>query len=149
MSLPITPPVPAVPPPLRFLVMVEVKPSAAKAALLELDTDRLAAVPVFSVITPPLLTDDPEAPARASILPSSVVMLSVMLIWFGPDAPEAMKVSVWPSTVMVSPAPKPDESTWAPPAVAEPLSTVAPEIAGEDRTLPPRVTLVMPRAVAA
>src|SRR3954470_1578857 len=93
MSLPITPPVPATPPPSRFLVMVEVKPSAAKAALLELATDRLEAVPVFSVITPPLLTDDPVAPESASILPSSIVMLSVTLIWFGPDAPAAMKVS--------------------------------------------------------
>ncbi len=60
--------------------MVDVKPSAAKAALLELDTDRLETVPVLSVITPPVLTDEPVAPARASILPSRVVMLSVMLI---------------------------------------------------------------------
>ena len=50
---------------------------------------------------------------------------------------------------MVSPAEKPDVRTCAPPAVAEPLSTVAPEIAGEDSTLPPRVTLLMPSAVAA
>ncbi|MET3328747.1 hypothetical protein ABIF54_006000 [Bradyrhizobium japonicum] len=119
---------------------------------MELDTDRLETVPVFSVITPPGLIEDPEAPESASILPSRVVMLSVMLIWFGPEAPEAMKVSVWPLTVMVSaggPAEKPDESTSAPPAVALPLSTVAPVSAGEDSTLPPRVTLLMPSAVAA
>src|SRR5689334_16218720 len=151
MSLPITPPVPAVPPPLRFLVMVDVKPSAAKAALLELDTDRLDTVPVFKVITPLVLTDEPVAPESASILLSRVVMLSVTLIWFGPLAPEATKVSVWPLTVIVSaggPAEKPEVRTSAPPAVALPLSSVDPEIAGEDSTLPPRVTLVMPSAVA-
>src|SRR3954467_543001 len=50
---------------------------------------------------------------------------------------------------MTSPAEKPDVITSAPPAAAAPLSTVAPEIAGEDSTLPPRVTLLMPSAVAA
>src|SRR6266702_5525378 len=93
MSLPITVPVPAVPPPLRVLLIDEVKPSAAKAVELELDTVSVEAVPVLSEITPPAIVE-PDPPLRPSILLSKVEMLSVMLIWFGPDAPEAMNVSV-------------------------------------------------------
>ena len=47
-------------------------------------------MPVFSVITPLELIEEPVAPLSPSILPSRVVMSSLMLIWFGPEAPEAM-----------------------------------------------------------
>ena len=50
-----------------------------------------------------------DVPWSASILPSKVPMLSVMLIWLLPAAPDAMKVMVWPLTVMVSPAMKLEE----------------------------------------
>ena len=42
----------------------------------------------------PAAIEEPVAPLSPSILPSRVVMLSVMLIWFGPEAPDATNVSV-------------------------------------------------------
>ena len=55
-------------------------------------------------------------------MPSKVPMLSVMLIWLLPAAPDAMKVRVWPLTVMVSPAMKLAEIELV---AAAPLSRVA------------------------
>ena len=63
-------------------------------------------MPECSVIEPPLIPDGIAVPVSASILPSKVPMLSPMLIWLVPTAPDAMKVMVWALTVMVSPARK-------------------------------------------
>ena len=83
MSLPITWPVPIVPPPPRVAVTVPVKPSAANAAVLLLVTDRSEVVPECSVIEPPVIADGIAVPVIASILASKVPMLSAMLIWLG------------------------------------------------------------------
>ena len=88
-------PVPTPPPPPRVAVTVPVKPSAAKAAVLLLVTERLETVPECSVIEPPLIVDGIAVPVSASILPSKVPMLSPMLSWLLPAAPDAMKVMVW------------------------------------------------------
>src|SRR6202022_752827 len=102
-SLPMTTPVPAVPPPVRAAVMVVEKPSAAHAGD-ELETERSAAVPVCSVIAP-LAAMVGATPVIVPIFPSKVPTVSVTLSWF-PTAPAATKVSVVPSTTMVSPATK-------------------------------------------
>src|SRR5882724_4418933 len=88
-----------------------VKPSDANAGE-ALVIERFCSVAVFSVITPVLAGAGGEGagrtvdcvmePESASIFASSVPTVSVMLIWLGPVAPEVLKVSVWPSTVMVS-----------------------------------------------
>jgi len=71
---------------------------------------------------PPLIPDGIAVSVSASILPSKVAMLSPMLIWLLPEAPDAMKVMVWlPLTVMVSPAMKLAEIESVP---AAPLSRV-------------------------
>ena len=69
-------------------------PRAASAAVFELVTERVAALSVCSVITPPEMVEGVEVPVSASILESSVWTLSVTLIWCAPEAPEATKVSV-------------------------------------------------------
>ncbi len=93
-------------PPARAWVTPPARPNAVKAAELELEIDRSAVVPVCST-TLPLATAEVVPPLRPSILLSKVPTLSVTLIWFAPVAPEATKVRVWPSTVMVSLAAKP------------------------------------------
>ena len=115
-------PVPTPPPPPRVAVTVPVKPSAAKAAVLLLETDRSKAVPECSVIEPALIVDGVPVAWSASILPSKVPMLSPTLIWLLPTAPDAMKVMVWPLTVMVLPATKSAEIELVP---AAPESRVA------------------------
>ena len=60
----------------------------------ELVTERVAALSVCSVITPPETVEGVEVPVSASILESSVWTLSVTLIWCAPEAPEATKVRV-------------------------------------------------------
>ena len=92
MSLPITWPVPIVPPPPRVAVAVPVKPSAANAVVLVLVTDRFEVVPECSVIEPPLIAGrDCRSRDRVDLAPASVPMLSVMLSWL-PAAPDATKV---------------------------------------------------------
>src|SRR5689334_23425733 len=99
------------PPPPRVAVTVPVKPSAAQAVVFELVIERLLARPECSVIEPDAIVElfGADVPWSASILPSKVPMLSVMLIWLLPAAPDAMKRMVWPLTVMVSPAMKLEE----------------------------------------
>src|SRR3954462_1910244 len=53
-------------------VAVVLKPSAANAAVFELETERLAASSVCSEITPPLTVDGVEVPVIESIFFSSV-----------------------------------------------------------------------------
>ena len=53
VSLPMTTPAPTVPPPLRVMVTVGVKPSAPNAAAFELVIVRFESVPVCRVIAPP------------------------------------------------------------------------------------------------
>src|SRR6185437_14491308 len=133
-------------------VTVPLKPSAAKALAFELFTLR-ALVLSFNVIWPvvALMVDGFVVPEIASILPSRVVMLSVIFTLL-PVAPEATNVMTWPLTVMVSLTAKLDDSALA---GAVPDSTVAPELttAGEDRlvtTLPVLVpTAMLDRAVLA
>src|SRR6476620_7540136 len=105
VSLPMTTPAPAVPPPPRVAVTVGVKPSAANAVAFELVTDRFEVVPVCSVIAPQAMVEGFAVPVMESILASIVVMLSVMLSWL-PTAPAATNVTVVPFTVMVSPTAK-------------------------------------------
>src|SRR6478736_9554930 len=122
VSLPMTTPAPAVPPPPLVAVTVGVKPSAANAAAFELETDRFEVVPVCSVIAPPAIVEGFAVPVRESILASIVVILSVMLSWL-PTAPAATNVTVVPLTVMVSPTAKFDVIESEP---AAPDSAVAP-----------------------
>ena len=97
-------------------VTVPLKPNAPNAVAFELVTDRLAALSVCSVMTPPLTVEGVDVPVIWSILESSVWTLSVTLSWV-PVAPEATKLSVVPFTVMVSPVAKlvPIESEGTPP----------------------------------
>ena len=96
-------PVPTPPPPPRVAVTVPVKPSAANAAVLLLETDRLAAVPECRVIEPPEIVDGTDVSVIESIFASSVEILSVTLSWL-PVAPDATKVMTVPLTVIVSAA---------------------------------------------
>src|SRR5580693_4624946 len=132
-------------------VTVAGKPSAASAAGFELVTDRLAALSVCSVITPPLTVEGVEVPVIESILLSSVWTLSVTLSWL-PVAPEATNVIGVPLTVMVLPAAKLVASESVP---APPDSEVAPVIGAASlllATLPVAVPAVLkklsPAAIA-
>src|SRR5258708_3095075 len=82
-------------------VAVAGRPSAANAGPFELVTDRLAALSVCSVITPPETVDGVEVPVIESIFERSVCTLSVTLSWL-PVAPKGTKVIGVPLTVMVS-----------------------------------------------
>ena len=62
-----------------FAVAVALKPSAAKAAVFELETDRLSPSPPCSAITPPVMVEGVEVPVIELIFASSVCTLSVML----------------------------------------------------------------------
>src|SRR6185312_1106948 len=108
---------------------VPVKPSAVKAVAFELVTESVEASSVCSVMTPPWIVDGVDVPVIWSIFDSSACTLSVTLSWL-PVAPEATKVSVVPSTVMVSPGAKLEVSESEPEV---PDSAVAPVIgtAGE------------------
>src|SRR5882757_1857857 len=103
-SLPVTTPVPAVPPPPRDAVMGDVKPSEvnAPAVLVML---RFCAVPVCMVMAPVEALMVGVTPVMAAIFESSVPTLSVMSILL-PAVPVVTKVSVVPSTTMVLPATK-------------------------------------------
>ena len=122
VSLPMTTPAPAVPPPPRVAVTVAGKPSAPNADAFELVTVRFDVVPVCSVIAPPATVEGFAVPVIESILASSVVTLSVTLSWL-PTAPAATNVTIVPLTVMVSPTPKFDVSEFVPGA---PDNVVAP-----------------------
>src|ERR1700739_1689935 len=102
-SLPITTPVPAVPPPLRATLTGEVKPSAEKAAD-EVVILRFCAVPVCSVIAP-LAEMVGATPVIAPILLSSVPTVSPTLMLL-PAVGVLTMVRVVPSTVIVSPTAK-------------------------------------------
>src|SRR5262249_53319099 len=78
----------------------------AKAAALLLEIEKVEASSVCSVIAPPWMVDGVDVPVIWSILLSSVCTLSVTLSWL-PVAPEATKVIVVPSTVIVFPGAKP------------------------------------------
>lgn len=80
-------------------------PSPASAVVFELVIVKSDAVPVCNVMAP-AVTPEPVPPDSVSIFASSVVTLSVMLISLLPEAAEALKVRLWPFTVMVSPAAK-------------------------------------------
>src|SRR6266851_6943498 len=101
-----TKPVPAVPPPVRTAVTGDVKPSAPNADA-ELETERLAAVPVCSVIAPVEALMVGATPVIAPIFPSKVPTVSLisMLMGVTPMAvvPVFTKLITWPSTVMESP----------------------------------------------
>src|SRR6202008_3697000 len=71
------------------------------------DIVRSCTVPVCNVILPPETVAG--APVIDEILLSSAPTVSVMLSWF-PVAPEATKLMVVPSTVMLSPAANPADS---------------------------------------
>ena len=73
------------------------------------------------MIEPALIPDGSAVPVSASILPSKVWILSPMLTWLLPAAPDVMKVMVWALTVIVSPATKLAEIELVP---ARPLSRV-------------------------
>ena len=107
-----------------FALAVALKPSAANAAVFELETVRLAPSPPCSAITPPVTVDGVPVPVIESIFASKVWTLSVMLSWL-PVAPDATKVIGVPLTVMVSPAAKLAASESVP---AAPESSVAPVI---------------------
>ena len=140
--MPVTIPVPGEPPPVGDAVALVVaglplivKPSASNAPVLELVTEsEFPEVPVFSVIAPPLLTDDasePLAPVIKSILDNIVETLSPTLssLPVAPDATKVITVGVaTPAglvvvTVMVSPATKGVDSEVAlvPPSNVVPL----------------------------
>src|SRR5580700_7442846 len=93
------------------------------AAAFELVMDRLAALSVWSVMTPPETVDGVEVPVIESIFFKSVWTLSVTLIWL-PVAPEATNVNFVPLTVMESPATKPVVSVSEP--AGNPDSVVVP-----------------------
>ena len=109
LSLAITCPVPAVPPPVRFTCTVPLKPSAPNAFAFELVMVRSDAVPECSVMTPWLITDGGADDVMPLILASRSSTVSVTLSWL-PVAPDATKVNTVPLTVMVSPAAKPEVS---------------------------------------
>src|ERR1700730_1912019 len=112
-SSPITPPVPAVPPPLRAAVTGDVKPSAVNAAA-ELVTLRFCAVPVCSVIAPVVGLIVGATPVMLPISVNSVPTLSVTSIWWAarlvPVVTKVIVVAGAVSTVMVSPLTKLVES---------------------------------------
>src|SRR5215212_2555165 len=86
-------------------VTVGPNPSARKAAELELVTVMLAALSVWSLVTPPLMVEGIEVPVIESILVSSACTLSVTLSWL-PAAPDATNVIGVPLTVIVLPTAK-------------------------------------------
>src|SRR5882724_335227 len=111
-SLPMTTPVPAVPPPPRAVVTGDVKPSKvnAEAALVML---RFCAVPVCSVMAPVVALIVGATPVTVWILLSRVptVSLPSMLVPGGYAVVPAVdpvftKLNVTPSTVILSPATK-------------------------------------------
>ena len=113
-------------------------------------TDRLAALSVCSVITPPLTVEGVEVPVIESIFVSSVCTLSVTLSWL-PVAPEATKLIGVPLTVMVSPAAKLVASESVP---AAPDNAVAPVIGAGTAawlltTLPVAVPAVLKKSLPA
>ena len=83
LSLPITMPVPGVPPPPRSPVMVPVKPSAWNAATADADEPAASvksfAVPEFSVMAPvgEMLEEGEAAPVRPSIVVSKPPTVAV------------------------------------------------------------------------
>src|SRR6202048_2425130 len=99
-----TKPVPAVPPPVRVAATVVEKPSAPNAGA-ELETERLDAVPVCSVIAPVEALMVGATPVIEPIFVSKVPTVLVTLNWL-PAAPLATKVNVVPLIVMVSPTAK-------------------------------------------
>src|ERR1700688_4322223 len=113
--------------------MVVGKPSAANAGA-ELETDRLAAVPVCSVMAPVEALMVGATPVIAPIFPSKVPTVSLisMLMGVTPMAvvpavePVFTKLITWPFTVIVSPAAKGLVSELVP---AAPDSVVLAEIA--------------------
>ncbi len=95
-------PVPTPPPPPRVAVTVPVKPSAANAAVFELETERSAFTPECRVIEPVReIVDGIAVPVIESIFASNVEISSVTLSWL-PVAPDATKVMTVPLTVIVS-----------------------------------------------
>src|SRR3977135_2135207 len=109
-SLPVTTPVPAVPPPPREAVMGDVNPSEvnAPAVLVML---RFCAVPVCMVMAPVEALMVGVAPVMAAIFESSVPTLSVMSILL-PAVPVVTKVSVVPSTTLVWLARRLEAGAW-------------------------------------
>ena len=100
------------------------RPSAASAVAFELVTVRVPlVVPVCRVMTP-VAAAEPVPPLRPSILASKPPTVLETLIWFAPVAPDATKVSVWPSTVRVSPLAKPAVSESVLDAVASSVALV-------------------------
>ena len=126
-------------------------PNAASAALFDEVTVRLPlAVPVCSVTAPPATADAvPLLPLAASIAASRLATVPVVEIWLAPAAP-VTKVSVLPSTVMVSPAVNPGAT--APAAfVVGPDSNVAEDRAAVVTPPPPRAWVMpepRPRSVS-
>src|ERR1700731_194868 len=106
-----TVPVPAVSGGVSDCVTVPEKPRAENAVELLLATERLPAVPVCSVIAPPVMVDAAVVPVIASIFPSKVPTVSLIstLIGVTPAAvvpavePVFTKWITVPLTVMVSP----------------------------------------------
>src|SRR2546423_490173 len=102
-SLPSTFPVPAVPPPVRGTFTGAVRPRAPNAVVLLVVTLRVLAVPLCSVIAPPLIVG--ATPVIAAILSiRSWTVPVVTLIWFAARfvGVVTMLITVL-STVMVSP----------------------------------------------
>src|SRR5580692_6865729 len=109
-SLPITTPVPAVPPPVRAAVMVVLNPSAVNMFPLLAAIERSCVTPELNVMWPPLIADGVEVPVIVSIAPSSVPTVPVMLMVNGPapvkEADVGLtfeKLMTLPSTVRDSP----------------------------------------------
>src|SRR5436309_14764902 len=126
------------------------KPRARKAAAFELVAVRLAALSVWTLITPPLIVEGIEVPVMESILLKSACTLSLMLSWL-PAAPEATKVMVVPLTLMVSPTTKSAASE----SLGDgPDSSVAPVIGAAGKalllaTLPVAVPVVLKKSLPA
>src|SRR5215210_904384 len=131
-------------------VTLGANPSARKVGQFELVTVRLAALSVWSLITPPLTVEGMEVPVIESILASSACTLSGTVSWL-PDAPEATKVIGVPFTVMVSPTPKLVVSEFV---ATAPDSSVAPVIGAAGvalllTTMPVAVPVVLKKSLPA
>src|SRR5437899_9380341 len=116
-SLPSTCPVPAVPPPVRGTFTGAVRPRAPNAVVLLVLIVRLLAVPVCSVIAPPLIVG--ATPVIAPIFVNRSWMVPVVrLIWLAARLVAVLTMVIGvPFTVIVSPRTKlvVSESVFAPP----------------------------------